>query len=123
MRRREYITSLAVGTVVSLSGCNTEMGGEEPAVDGELVLDEELSGNGEVSFEASAGNTIHVFVENEGQQDSVVTLAGPDGELNTTEIQGESGFTSTARTAGTHTVTVRQPGETGEVSIEVGIER
>lgn len=121
MIRREYLLGLGVVSVTTLSGCGEIENDAE--VEGTIVLDAEGSGSNEYEFDAESGNKLHGHIESEDNVETRVTVAGPENELRTIETTTEDGFSIDAQTTGTHVVTISQPNATGEVSVEVGVEK
>lgn len=122
MRRREYVGALGVACIGTLSGCSGDEMGDDAEAEGTIVVDEEAAGASKHTFDATADDVIHVHVESEGGDRTVVTVSGPESTLETVETADESGVSLPAQTTGRHTLRIQQPDSTGEVSVEVGIE-
>lgn len=88
MHRRQYLARIGSVGVVALAGCDA-LESNDAEVDGDIVLDEDVVGNGEYPFDAEAEDVINISVENENGQTSQFTVTGPESELESVEISDE----------------------------------
>jgi hypothetical protein len=118
MNRREYLSLLGTGAVVTTAGCSGAGGN----VEGDIVVDETVT-EGDIrrfNFEVEQGETINVYINNiEGARTTVV-LTNPDGDtVGEYEAETENTASHDAQMSGAYAANITT---LGEAEIEIGLE-
>ena len=117
MRRRTLLKTASTTGFAAIAGCTD---GDE--VEGEVVVDEQVRGGGDLVFEAESGDTIHFWAAVDDADEGAGIVMDPEGDrLIKEDIRTETAASAQTDRSGEHTLHIAS-GPTVSIDVEIEIE-